>query len=206
MPENSTPTPSVATPSATSAHPPSNSGRINAKSKRSAIPASQEEVQIEFLKIQLGAAKAKIVGLDQKVKNYEMTTTILNERLKTVTDKINDDIYNQHFSPAAPSVSTSSGTSPCSTPIPTTESTQALILAINQFTTIVSSSISSLSTEIQKLGSVLMPVRTYADDPKPSPTSSAATANSSDPSSPDDSVVTIDEFSETIPAESLHLN
>ena len=206
---NTTPTQNnTAPPSSTSSFPPSNSIRTNAKNKRSVIPASQDEVQIEFLKIQLGAAKAKIVGLDQKVKNYEMTTTILNERLKTITDKMNDDIYKQHFPQAASSAPISSGTSPG----PISETTQSLILAIDQFTTIVSSSISSLSSEIKKLGS--LPFRTFSsqvdttnsDDPKSPPPSSAATADALDLSSPDDSVLTIDDLSETIPAQSPHLN
>ena len=91
------------------------SGKQVMKKKQNPIPVSASEHSIEILEKELSAAQAKIVLLDNQIKDKDQERAVLWARIKILEEKQNAELLDKYFPfadvPVAPSQSSSGGPS-----------------------------------------------------------------------------------------------
>ena len=70
---------------------------------------SSETLEIEYLKVELNNARTQIVILDSEIEEYKKKMSILNSRVKFLTDRENERLHKEYF----PSQTTNIGSHTC---------------------------------------------------------------------------------------------
>ena len=215
------PSVTISPPTSTSNAAPSATIRTSnpRRGKTPAIPSSPDAIEIEFLKIQLNVAHTKITELETKLNDKNKLNVVLSDRLKVFEENVQKQTFQQYFPtsnqpPSAPMPSPEFSLADLNTSI-----TQTLNLIRNE----IASSFSNLSRELRTPGLLFPsppvgPNATESEVPMSSSNSHTPSENlppepscsarmSSTPAS-NDSVDTIDEFTEEIPMvdKTPHLN
>ena len=70
----------------------------NKKTKKNNSPAlTKDEAEIEYLKIELNNTRTRIVQLDSEIETFKKKITILNTRIKILSDRENDHLHAEYF-------------------------------------------------------------------------------------------------------------
>ena len=212
-------------PSSTSNAAPSTTSRssIPRRGKTPAIPSSAEAIEIEFLKIQVNVAHTKITELETKLNDKNKLNVVLSDKLKIMEESIQKQTFQQYFPTSNPPPSAPMPSSLASPQFSLADLNTSLTQTLNLIRNEIASSFSNLSRELRTPGLQVPspPVRPSApgsevpisssnshipsENLPPEPSCSAKM-----PSTPasNDSIDTIDEFTEDIPMEDTipHLN